>query len=90
MVTKEMPPAVQKLHDQSLTQGRDVLSQTDESEKQKWMAKDETDWSGTFGQDLAQYAKRLGAWKSRGADDPGSVGNGEVNKYQRECEHGPR
>ena len=50
MVTKEMPPAVQELHDQSLTQGRDVLSQADEREKQKWMAKDGTDWSGAFGQ----------------------------------------
>jgi hypothetical protein len=53
-VTKEMPPAVQKLHDDSLTQGRDVLSQADEKEKQKWLAKDGTDWSGVFGQDPAQ------------------------------------
>jgi hypothetical protein len=48
-VTKEMPPAVQELHDQSLTQGRDVLLQADEAEKKKWMAKDRTDWSGAFG-----------------------------------------
>lgn len=56
VVTKEMPPAVQELHDQSLTQGRDVLSRADESEKQKWMAKDGTDWSGAFGQDPAHSA----------------------------------
>lgn len=43
IVTKELPEAVQELHDQSLTQGRDVLSQADEGEKQKWMAKDGTD-----------------------------------------------
>jgi hypothetical protein len=43
MVTKEMPPAIQELHDQSLTQARDVLSQAEEGEKKKWMAKDETD-----------------------------------------------
>jgi Ca2+-dependent lipid-binding protein len=49
-VTKEMPPAVEELHDQSLTQGRDVLLQADEPEKKKWMAKDGTDWSGAFGQ----------------------------------------
>jgi hypothetical protein len=43
MVTKEVPPAIQELHDQSLTQARDVLSQAEEGEKKKWMAKDETD-----------------------------------------------
>jgi hypothetical protein len=31
IVTKELPPAVQELHDQSLTQGRDVLSQAEVS-----------------------------------------------------------
>lgn len=59
MVTKEMPPAVQELHDQSLTQGRDVVSQADESEKQKWVAKDGTDWSGAFGQDRRTLSKVL-------------------------------
>jgi hypothetical protein len=58
MVTKEMPPAIQELHDQSLTEGRDVLSQAEEGEKKKWMAKDGTDWSGAFGQDPEQYADR--------------------------------
>lgn len=53
-VMREMPPAVQELHDQSLTQGRDVLAQADENDKRKWLAKDGTDWSGAFGQDPAQ------------------------------------
>ncbi|KAH7356876.1 hypothetical protein BKA65DRAFT_592425 [Rhexocercosporidium sp. MPI-PUGE-AT-0058] len=53
VVTKELPQAVQELHGQSLTQGRDVQSQADEEEKQKWMSKDGTDWSGAFGQDPA-------------------------------------
>jgi hypothetical protein len=79
VVTKEMPPAVQKLHDQSLTQGRDVLSQADESEKQKWLAKDGTDWSGAFRQDPAQYADRRGARKTEEADNPSSAGNREAN-----------
>jgi len=63
IVTKELPPAVQELHDQSLTQGRDVLSQADEKEKTKWLSKDGTDWSGAFGQDPAQYADRKGSKK---------------------------
>jgi len=56
MVTKELPPAVQRLHDQSLTQGRDVLSQASKKEKQKWLSNDGTDWSGAFGEDPALYA----------------------------------
>lgn len=56
IVTKELPAATEKLHEQSLTQGRDVLAQADEDEKKKWMAKDGTDWSGAFGQDPAEYA----------------------------------
>ncbi|KAM0323042.1 hypothetical protein ACHAQA_009141 [Verticillium albo-atrum] len=47
----EVPPAIQKLHDESLTHGRDVLAQADEKEKEKWLAKDGTDWSGAFGKD---------------------------------------
>ena len=50
-VATEVPPLVQKLHDESLTHGRDVLAQAPEKDKQKWLAKDGTDWSGAFGQD---------------------------------------
>lgn len=55
VVTSQMPPAVQELHDQSLTQGRDVISHADESDKTKWLSKDGTDWTGAFGQDPSQY-----------------------------------
>jgi hypothetical protein len=77
MVTKEMPPAVQVLHNQSLTQGCGVLSQTDESGKQKWMAKDRTDWSGAFGQDPdpPQYANRRGTRMTEQAENPRVVRN---------------
>ncbi|KAH6682963.1 hypothetical protein B0J14DRAFT_574726 [Halenospora varia] len=71
-VTKDMPPAVQELHDQSLTQGRDVLSQADEQDKHKWLLKDGTDWSGAFGQDPAQYAGQSGKRRNT-ADGPSSV-----------------
>ncbi|KAL2203600.1 meiotically up-regulated protein [Sarocladium strictum] len=50
-VKVEVPPLVQKLHDESLTHGRDVLAQASEKDKQKWLAKDGTDWSGAFGED---------------------------------------
>jgi hypothetical protein len=50
-VATEVPPLVQKLHDESLTHGRDVLAQASEKDKQKWLAKDGTDWSGAFGED---------------------------------------
>ncbi|KAM0454938.1 hypothetical protein ACHAPV_008079 [Trichoderma viride] len=50
-VQPEIPEIVQKLHDESLTQGRDVLAHADEKEKDRWLAKDGTDWTGAFGQD---------------------------------------
>ena len=80
MVTKELPPAVQKLHDESLTQGRDVLSQASEEEKAKWLAKDGTDWSGAFGEDPAAYANREGARKSERAEKGGKRDNDENNE----------
>ncbi|KAG5979294.1 hypothetical protein E4U55_005324 [Claviceps digitariae] len=54
----EVPPLVQKLHDESLTHGRDVLAQADEKEKEKWLGKDGTDWSGAFGQDPQELMAR--------------------------------
>lgn len=80
VVTKELPPAVQQLHEESLTQGRDVLSQADESEKKKWLAKDGTDWSGAFGEDPAKYADRSGRRRSSHSDRD-RMGND--TKYRR-------
>jgi hypothetical protein len=77
MVTKEMPPAIQELHDQSLTEGQNVLSQAEEGEKKKWMAKDGTGWSGGFGQDPEQYADRRGTPETKQARWPGVAGNRE-------------
>ncbi len=57
-VEAEVPPTTQELHDQSLTQGRDVLAQADEKERQKWLAKDGTDWSGAFGKDPSELAAK--------------------------------
>ncbi|KAI0181933.1 hypothetical protein GGR52DRAFT_568141 [Hypoxylon sp. FL1284] len=49
-----VPPSVQKLHDESLTHARDVLATASEEERQKWLSKDGTDWTGAFGQDPAE------------------------------------
>jgi Ca2+-dependent lipid-binding protein len=57
-VETEVPPATQELHNQSLTQGRDVLAQADEKERRRWLAKDGTDWSGAFGKDPSELAAR--------------------------------
>lgn len=59
-VDSQVPPSIQKMHDASLTQGRDVLAQADEDEKKKWLARDGTDWSGAFGQDPAEMLLRKG------------------------------
>ncbi|KAI1753749.1 C2 domain-containing protein [Xylaria castorea] len=55
-VTNELPPIIQKLHDESLTHGRDVLATVSPEEKRRWLAKDGTDWSGAFGKDPAEVA----------------------------------
>jgi hypothetical protein len=55
-VLTEVPPLIQKLHDESLTDGRDILAQADAKEKEKWLAKDGTDWTGAFGKDPADLA----------------------------------
>ncbi|KAI2642251.1 C2 domain-containing protein [Xylaria nigripes] len=46
-VTNELPPSMQKIYDDSLTYGRDVLASPED--RKKWLAKDGTDWSGAFG-----------------------------------------
>ncbi|KAJ2906907.1 hypothetical protein MKZ38_009770 [Zalerion maritima] len=58
VVEKEVPETVQKLHEASLTQGRDVLREADENEKQSWLAKNGTDWSGAFGQDPKELIRQ--------------------------------
>jgi hypothetical protein len=89
-VTKEMPPAVQELHDQSLTQGRDVLSQADESEKQKWLAKDGTDWSGAFGQDPAAHVNEDGSRKNNEDEDDNEDEDYDDNSSSSESDLGLR
>ncbi|KAJ4117364.1 hypothetical protein NW765_010782 [Fusarium oxysporum] len=69
-VETEVPHVIQKLHEESLTHGRDVLAQADEKQKQKWLAKDGTDWSGAFGEDpSALMRKKSNSESSEEYDD---------------------
>lgn len=56
-VVSEVPPSTQRMHDASLTQGRDVLAQADEKDKKEWLSRDGTDWTGAFGQDPAELLR---------------------------------
>lgn len=68
-VKREVPPSVQKMHDESLTQGRDVLAQAEREDKEKWLAKDGTDWTGAFGRDPAEMIGHRGEGDTFEEDD---------------------
>ena len=71
LVTKEMPPKVQELHDQSLTEGRDILKEADPEERKKWLTKDGQDWSGAFTHDPKAYMDSKGRKRAEpGVDEP--------------------
>ena len=69
-VDKELPDRVQTLHDESLTQGRDVLKNASEAEKRKWLAKDGADWSGAFGHDPKAYTDEQGRKRREPGQEP--------------------
>lgn len=70
-VDKELPERVQTLHDESLTQGRDVLKEVEPEEKQKWLSKTGADWSGAFGDDPAAFMDTSGKKRREpGAEQP--------------------
>ncbi|KAK5086662.1 hypothetical protein LTR05_003830 [Lithohypha guttulata] len=71
VVEPEVPATTQSLHEKSLREGRDVLHQADDKEKEKWLGKDGTDWSGAFGDDPRAYTnKRHDKIAEPGADNP--------------------
>jgi hypothetical protein len=78
IVEKELPERVNTLHEQSLTEGRDVLKEASEEEKQKWLTKTGTDWSGAFGDDPARYMDKSGKKRREPGVDP-PLGNGSVH-----------
>jgi hypothetical protein len=70
-VDKEVPELIQQLHEESLTEGRDVLRDASEEEKTKWLAKDGKDWSGAFGHDPKAYLDTRGRKRREpGVDEP--------------------
>ncbi|KAL8934608.1 MAG: hypothetical protein Q9216_005820 [Gyalolechia sp. 2 TL-2023] len=70
-VGKEMPAKTQELHDQSLTQARDVLKEADPEERKKWLSKDGEDWSGAFSHDPKAYMDSSGKKRAEpGRDKP--------------------
>jgi len=60
VVEADVPERVQTLHEESLTQGRDVLQQASPEEKKLWLTKSGTDWSGAFGEDPKAYTDSMG------------------------------
>ena len=77
-VEKEVADRVQTLHDESLTEGRDVLKNADEDEKQKWLSKSGTDWSGAFGEDPKAYVDASGRKRREpGRDKPLKKGHND-------------
>ncbi|KAL9128647.1 MAG: hypothetical protein Q9217_002707 [Psora testacea] len=70
-VDKRLPPKVAELHEQSLTEGRDVLKEADPDERKKWLAKDGQDWSGAFTHDPKAYMDSFGRKRAEpGAEAP--------------------
>jgi len=71
LVEKELPERIQTLHDESLTEGRDMLKQAEPEEKEKWLSKEGTDWSGAFGHDPKAYMDGKGRKRREpGAEPP--------------------
>lgn len=70
-VEKELPERVEQLHEESLTQGRDILKQASVEEKKKWLTKSGEDWSGAFGHDPKAYMDTHGKKRREpGVDKP--------------------
>lgn len=69
-VEKELPESIQHMHEESLMEGRDMLKAADEEEKQKWLGKDGTDWSGAFSHDPKAYMQDGKKKREPGRDAP--------------------
>ena len=50
-VTADVPEEIERLHERSLVEGRDVLKHADPRERKHWIDKQGVDWSGAFGDD---------------------------------------
>ncbi len=78
----EVSPSIQRLHDASLTEGRDVPADAPDADKQKWLARDGADWSGAFGvPDPADMIRRSG---TNDDDDDGDDDGDDDNREGRD------
>ncbi|KAM7188049.1 hypothetical protein V8F33_010906 [Rhypophila sp. PSN 637] len=76
-VKQEVPPLVAKLHEESLTHGRDVLARAPEEEKRQWLDRKGTDWSVAFGKDPRELLSSHVS-EGRGSSDSGEGSSAAV------------
>ncbi|KAM7208594.1 putative meiotically up-regulated protein [Naviculisporaceae sp. PSN 640] len=77
-VKQEVPPLVAKLHEESLTHGRDVLARAPEQEKRKWLDRKGTDWSVAFGKDPRELlSKHVANGEGRNSSEDGASEYGD-------------
>ncbi|KAA8648731.1 hypothetical protein EYZ11_004240 [Aspergillus tanneri] len=72
-VSVEVPEDVERMHEQSLIDGRDILKHADAKERRQWLDKQGQDQSGAFGRDPGAYvddqSKKV-AEPEAGRDEP--------------------
>ncbi|KAF2659447.1 hypothetical protein K491DRAFT_689312 [Lophiostoma macrostomum CBS 122681] len=89
-VDKELPETVQQLHEESLTEGRDILKAADNDEKRRWLSRDGSfDFSGAFGENPKAYTdgkarKRREPGTEKPLRDPHHPGSGDEGNYDDE------
>jgi hypothetical protein len=87
IVEKELPEHISTMHEESLTQGRDILKTAPEDETKKWLSKTGTDWSGAFGDDPANYVDKRGKKRrDTAAEQPPNDDNDEDEDDEEEEE----
>lgn len=70
-VSPVVPDQIQTLHEESLSEARDILKKAEPEERKKWLTKDGQDWSGAFGEDPKAYVDSRGRKRAEpGVDKP--------------------
>ncbi|KAE8148758.1 hypothetical protein BDV25DRAFT_11996 [Aspergillus avenaceus] len=70
-ISLEVPEEVERMHEKSLVDGRDVLKHADPKERRQWIDKQGHDWSGAFGRDPSRFMDHNGNKVAEpGRDDP--------------------
>ncbi|KAK3901438.1 hypothetical protein C8A05DRAFT_44906 [Staphylotrichum tortipilum] len=90
-VKPEVPPIVRRLHEESLTRGRDVLDMASEEEKRKWLAGDAAAVRGETGAEVGGESGGVDAEERR--EEPGGElagepahGSGDSGSAREVCE----